>query len=411
MSDFTMPSLGADMESGTVAEWLVKPGAQVHKGDVIAVVETHKGAIEVEIFDEGVIEELLVKEGEEVPVGAVLARLTKAGEAPREAPVVKEVPPVPEPQPEPVRETEPVPEPQPALAPVPPPERLRPQAPGERARVSPAARRRAAERGIDPDRLRGTGIDGSVTLADVEAASPAGAREEPHPSHAKVRRGFDPVQMRKGIAAAMSRSKREIPHYYLTTTIDMSAAQAWLREYNAARDPDERLLPAVLTLRAAALALKEITQLNGFWQDDAFAPSEAIHIGWAISLRGGGLIAPAIRDVDKLSIADLMRALKDVVARARSGGLRSSEMTDATFTITSLGERSAESVGGIIYPPQVAILGLGSIIERPWVIDGAVVPRPLATASLAADHRASDGHVGGQFLSTFARLMQEPPKP
>jgi len=397
MSDFAMPSLGADMESGTVVEWLVKPGAQVHKGDVIAVVETHKGAIEVEIFDEGVIEELLVAEGEEVPVGAVLARLTKAGEA--GTPEVRAVEEVhPEPEPEPEREPEPSPEP------------FRP-APSERAKVSPAARRRAAERGIDADRLRGTGIDGSVTLADVEAASPGAASEEPRPRATKVKRGFDPVQMRKGIAAAMSRSKREIPHYYLTTTIDMSVAQVWLREYNAARDPDERLLPAVLTLRAAALALKEVPQLNGFWQEDAFAPSEAIHIGWAISLRGGGLIAPAIRDVDKLSIADLMRALKDVVARARSGGLRSSEMTDATFTITSLGERSAESVGGIIYPPQVGILGLGSIVERPWVIDGAVVPRPLATASLAADHRASDGHVGGQFLSTFARLMQEPPKP
>jgi pyruvate dehydrogenase E2 component (dihydrolipoamide acetyltransferase) len=406
MSDFTMPSLGADMESGTVVEWLVKPGSQVHKGDVIAVVETHKGAIEVEIFDEGVIEELLVEEGQEVPVGAVLARLTKAGEKREadtpEAPAVEEAGREPEaerePEPEPERKPEPLPEPlRPALA--------------ARSNVSPAARRRAAERGIDPDRLHGTGIDGSVTLADVEAASPAATREEPRPAPAKVRRGFDPVQMRKGIASAMSRSKREIPHYYLTTTIDMSAAQAWLRDYNAARDPDERLLPAILTLRAAALALKEVPQLNGFWQDDAFAPSEAIHVGWAISLRGGGLIAPAIRDVDKLSIADLMRALKDVVARARSGGLRSSEMTDATFTITSLGERSAESVGGIIYPPQVAILGLGSIVERPWVIDGAVVPRPLATASLAADHRASDGHVGGQFLSTFARLMQEPPKP
>ncbi len=406
MSDFTMPSLGADMESGTVAEWLVKPGAQVHKGDVIAVVETHKGAIEVEIFDEGVIEELLVEEGEEVPVGTVLARLAKAGEAAAPvAPVVEEARREPEPEPE-LR-----PEPQPTRAPAPSPEPVRTTAPGDRAKVSPAARRRAAERGIDSGTLHGTGIDGSVTLADVEAAPPAPQHQEAPPKATKVRRGFDPVQMRKGIAAAMSRSKREIPHYYLATTIDMSPAQAWLREYNAARDPDERLLPAVLYLRAAALALKEVPQLNGFWEKDAFAPSAAIHIGWAISLRGGGLIAPAIRDVDKLSIADLMHALKDVVARARSGGLRSSEMTDATFTITSLGERSAESVGGIIYPPQVAILGLGSVVERPWVADGAVVPRPLVQASLAADHRASDGHVGGLFLSTFARLMQEPPKP
>ncbi|MFN3891256.1 MAG: dihydrolipoamide acetyltransferase family protein [Beijerinckiaceae bacterium] len=406
MSDFTMPSLGADMESGTVVEWLVRPGSLVHKGDVIAVVETHKGAIEVEIFNEGVIEELVVKEGEEAPVGAVLARLRKVDEghkAPTEPTFKSKPEPSRERGPEPI--SEPLQRPAPARASPP-----RSSTPGGRAKVSPAARRRAAERGIDADHLRGTGIDGSVTLADVEAAQLIPLREESRPPSRKIRRGFNPVQMRKGIAAAMSRSKRDIPHYYLTTTIDMGPAQTWLREYNAARDPEERLLPAVLYLRAAALALKEIPQLNGFWRDDAFRRSESFHIGWAVSLRGGGLIAPAIRDVDKLSIAHLMRALKDVVARARSGGLRSSELTDATFTVTSLGERGVESVGGIIYPPQVAILGLGGIVERPWVVDGTVAPRPLVTASLAADHRASDGHVGSLFLSAFARLMQERPE-
>lgn len=397
MSDFTMPSLGADMESGTVVEWRVKPGSLVHKGDVIAVVETHKGAIEVEIFNEGVIEELVVKEGEEVPVGAVLARLRKV-ETGHKAPT--------EPKPEPPAQSGRQPGSEPlrsvALAP--------PSTPVERVKVSPAARRRAAERGIDTEHIHGTGIDGSVTLADVEAAPLIPLRDEPRPPSGKIRRGFDPVQMRKGIAAAMARSKREIPHYYLTTTIDMSPAQTWLREYNAACNPAERLLPAVLYLRAATLALKEVPQLNGFWRDDVFHPSEDFHIGWAISLRGGGLIAPAIRDVDKHSIADLMRALKDVSTRARNGGLRSSELTDATFTITSLGERGVESVGGIIYPPQVAILGLGGIVERPWVVDGTVAARPLVTASLAADHRATDGHIGSLFLLAFARLMQEPPE-
>lgn len=407
MSDFTMPSLGADMESGTIVEWLVKPGSLVRKGDVIAVVETHKGAIEVEIFDEGVVEELVVKEGEEVPVGTVLARLRKEGED-HKAPTEPRPAPPPQAGREPGSEprSEPLQPVEPAL-PSPPP---RPSTPGERAKVSPAARRRAAERGIDADHIHGTGIDGSVTLADVEAASPIPRVEEPRHQLRKVRRGFDPVQMRKGIAAAMSRSKREIPHYYLATTIDLGLSQAWLSEYNAARDPNERLLSAVLYLRAAALALKEVPQLNGFWRDDSFRPSESVNIGWAISLRGGGLIAPAIRDVDKLSIADLMHALKDVVARARSGGLRSSELTDATFTITSLGERGVENVGGIIYPPQVAILGLGGVVERPWVVDGTVASRPLVTASLAADHRASDGHVGSLFLLAFARLLQEPPQ-
>ncbi|MEX0853921.1 MAG: dihydrolipoamide acetyltransferase family protein [Bauldia sp.] len=419
MSDFVMPSLGADMESAKVTEWLVKPGSVVKKGDVIAVVETHKGAIEVEIFKAGVISEICVKEGEVAPVGAVLARLTAAGEmSPR-----LEQPPAPAA----AVPTAPVarpPEPKPAV-PSPPAAVARPTAPpweataaeagpGKRSKVTPAARRRAAERGVDPSTLAGTGIDGSVTLADVEAAPPTlvaapaavGTGTEPR----KPRLGFDPTEMRKAIASAMSRSKREIPHYYLATTVDLGRSLAWLAQFNETRTPGERLLPAVLLLRAAALALREVPQLNGFWVEGAFRPGEGIHVGWAISLRGEGLIAPAIHDADQKTLPALMIALRDLVGRARSGGLRSSELTDPTVTVTSLGERGADSVIGVIYPPQVAIIGFGRIGDRPWVVDGRVEKRPLVSVSLAADHRASDGHVGGLLLSAIDRLLQEPDK-
>ena len=133
-------------------------------------------------------------------------------------------------------------------------------------------------------------------------------------------------------------------------------------------------------------------------------------MGWAISLRGGGLVAPAIRDTDKRPLPELMTAMRDLVGRARSGGLRSSELTLPTITVTSLGDRGADSVIGIIYPPQVALIGFGTISPRPWIADGQIVPRPLVTASLAGDHRASDGHQGGLLLNAIARLLQEPQK-
>jgi pyruvate dehydrogenase E2 component (dihydrolipoamide acetyltransferase) len=276
-----------------------------------------------------------------------------------------------------------------------------------RAKVSPAARRRAAELGLGVDALPGSGADGAVTLADVERAA-ARPAPVPPPAARSPRGGFDPGLMRRAIAAAMGRSKREIPHYYLGTTIDFAAAAAWLDGYNAARDPADRLLPAVLLLKASAQALRDVPQLNGFWEGDAFRPGAGIHLGWAISLRGGGLVAPAIHDADRRSLPELMAALRDLVQRARSGGLRSSELTDPTITLTSLGDRGAESVFGVIYPPQVAIVGFGRVVQRPWVVDGALGVRPLVSATLAADHRASDGHVGGQLLAAIDRALQSP---
>jgi pyruvate dehydrogenase E2 component (dihydrolipoamide acetyltransferase) len=394
MSDFTMPSLGADMESATLTQWLVKPGDAVRSGDVIAVVETQKGAIEVEIFMKGTVAELVAAPGTSVPVGGLLARIETAG--PIAAPIAGPSAGVPAP---PVA-AQAIPPPPPVAAPEPLPPR------GTIA-VSPAARRRAAELGIDPASLTGTGLGGAISYADVELAHRAGAAPAPAPRPARPG-AFDPLAMRRAIAAAMTRSKREIPHYYLSTTIDMAPARDWLAAYNAPRPPGERILAAVLLLKAAAVALRKVPGLNGFWRNGRFEPGEGVHIGWAIALRGGGLIAPALHHADHLAVPDVMARLRDLVARARSGGLRSSELSDATATITSLGERGADGVIGVIHPPQVAILGFGRVQERPWVVAGAVVPRPLIDVSLAADHRASDGHAGGLLLAAIEAALQEP---
>jgi pyruvate dehydrogenase E2 component (dihydrolipoamide acetyltransferase) len=396
MADFLMPALGADMETGKVVQWLVQAGDRIKSGDVVAVVETHKGAIDVECFLDGVIE-ALVPLDTALPVGAVLARVrgaagmdaTRLAAPPALAPAS-----TPTAAPLKAAPAAAVERPVPPAAPAPVSE--------ARKRISPAARRRARELGLVPDTLAGHGADGAVTLADVEAAALA------TPAPRAARSGFDPAQMRQAIAAAMSRSKREIPHYYLSTTVDFTAAQAWLERYNAGRPPEQRLLPAVLLLKAVALALLRWPQLNGFYEGAAFRPGPGVHIGWAIALRGGGLVAPAIHNADRRSLAELMTALRDLVQRARSGGLRSSELSDPTITVTSLGERGAESVLGVIYPPQVAIIGFGRVLLRPWVVDGQVLARPLLNLSLAADHRASDGHLGGQALALIDEALQAP---
>jgi pyruvate dehydrogenase E2 component (dihydrolipoamide acetyltransferase) len=214
--------------------------------------------------------------------------------------------------------------------------------------------------------------------------------------------------MRAAIAAAMSRAKREIPHYYLSTSIDMFTAERWLRTENEKRSVAERLLMIALLLKAVASALRDVPELNGYWVDGAYRPGTGVHIGCAIALRGGGLVAPALHDADRKDIGTLMRELSDLVARARTGALRSSELSDATITVTNLGDQGVDTGFGIIYPPQVALVGFGRIQNRPWVVAGAVEPRPLMTTTLSADHRASDGHRGGLFLAAIDRMLQKP---
>jgi len=389
-----MPALGADMEAGTLVEWLIKPGDRIKKGDIVAVVETQKGAIEIEIFDEGVVSELVVPLGTKVAVGGLLARIGEPGAAKAEVVAPPPAPPTVV---------------APALRPPVVPELAPSVGPARGIKISPAARRRATELGVDTTALHGTGVEGAVTLADVEAAV-LGAAPAVAPVALARRAGFDAAEMRRAIAAAMGRSKREIPHYYLSHTIDLYTALTWLEKFNAARPVPDRLLPAVLLCKASALALRRMPQLNGTYVDGEFQPGDGIHVGWAISLRGGGLVAPAIRDADAFSLTELMARLRDLVQRARSGGLRSSELASPTVTVTSLGERGAETVIGIIYPPQVALIGFGTISTRPWVVDGRVEPRPLVAASLAADHRVSDGHTGALLLNVIEALLQEPDK-
>ena len=392
-----MPSLGADMEAGTLVEWLVKPGDRVKRGDVVAVVETQKGAIEIEIFEAGQIERILVDLETKVPVGTPLARIRTDEEAKSGAAAVAAPAPPIMPAPA-VREV-----PRPAARVRPAPAIVTAPSVG-RVWASPAARRLAQTRGVDLGVTAGSGPGGAIVQADVERKLAGLAA----PAEKKRSMGLDLNAMRAAIAAAMARSKREIPHYYLEHQVDVGKCEDWLARTNAQRTPDQRMLMGALTLKAVALAARRFPAVNGFYRDGQYEPAAAVHVGMAIAIRGGGLAAPAIHDADKLALDDLMARMRDLVQRMRAGRIRSSEIADATITVSSLGERGVEALYGVIYPPQVAIVGIGKVVARPWVIDGAIGPRPLVTITLAADHRVSDGHAGALFLVEIGKLLQEP---
>ena len=417
MGEFRMPSLGADMETGKLVEWLVVPGQRVRRGDIVAMVETQKGLFEVEIFADGVMGELLVQPGQTVPVGTLLATIDNgtagAGEGATAVPTgtgAEQKPPAAAPAAAPVA-AESAPEP----------------AAGHRIASSPSARQLAHELGIDLATVTGTGPHGAIGRGDVEAAARAAGRlpapdepgapvsapsppaePAPAPAPAQPAPSAAATAMRKAIAAAVSRSNREIPHYYLETEIDLSKPLQWLEEENRKRSMRERILPVALLVKATALALREVPELNGFWQNDQLEVRQDIHIGFAVALRQGGLIAPAVHHVDQLGVGEVMQRLADLIERTRGGHLRSSELTDATMSVTSLGDRGVRTVYGVIYPPQVALVGFGRISERPWAENGLLGVRRCVTATLAADHRATDGHQGALFLEALTRHLHLP---
>lgn len=477
MTEFRMPSLGADMTEGTVTHWFVHPGDPVKRGDIVAEVDTTKAAIEIECFDDGVMDEIRVPEGRTVPVGAVLATIIAGASSSGNGKVET----VPE------ARGEPVPSVATSESAGPPESRDRaesvatPSVVAEPARMTPLIHRLAEEAGLDPATVHGSGPGGRVLRGDIEAAvaqhnsgpapapeavdavarsgaqpdvarasglarrlaeargldlsglsgtGPAGAvraRDLPaegvpapaaaQPSEDETVRADtatplpgsrDAAAMRSAIAATMARSKRTVPHYYLSDVVDVSAAADRLRERNAGAPLAERIVMAALLFRAVAGAARRVPQLNGYWIDDEFRPASAVHLGVVVSLRGGGIIVPTIPDADTLGAAEMMAAMRSVVQRARSGRLRSSDATAATITVTNLGDLGVESVFGVIAVPQVAIVGLGAVTDRPCAVDGLLGVRPQVTVTLSADHRASDGATGARFLHTVADLLHQP---
>jgi len=361
MIEFRMPSLGADMEDGTLTAWRLKPGDKVKRGDIIADVETQKGLIEIEIFDEGTLEKLLIKEGEKVKVGTVIAILNPInGEEKHKTEEHKKS--------------------------------------GNSIKSSPLARRMAEENKIDISTIKGSGEGGVIMKEDVE-------KFIEKKNLAKSEKLGE--NMRLAVAAAMTRSNREIPHYYLEISINMNRAISWLEEYNKNKALENRVLMIALLLKAVARSLGQFPDLNAVWENGVVRKNQ-VHVGLAVSLHEGGLIVPAIHETDKKSIDEIMETLNDVIPRARLKKLKSSELSDSTFTVTSLGDGGAEKVFGIIYPPQVALVGFGSISQQARVSNGKIEICPVITAVLAGDHRVTDGHTGSRFLSCLKGHLENP---
>lgn len=347
MYEFKMPSLGAEMTYGTLLEWNVAVGDKVKPHDIIAVVDTDKAAIDIESFGEGIVEQLITKPGERVPVGTVMALIRESTD--KIAPTVK----------------------------------LKPE---NKIKITPLAKKAAKQLNIDISQIKGSGPDGVITEKDIQKNSKPSLVKEDHTE-----------SMKKVIAAAMAKSKQEIPHYYLSCDIDLKKALNWLEQYNNTHSVTERIVYAALLIKSVVQAIKEFPEFNGFYINNEHKPSESIHVGIAVSLRNGGLITPALLNADKLSLAEIMNSLTDLVSRTRSGKLKSAELSDSTITITNLGELGVDSVFGVIYPPQVALIGFGRI-----------KPEQTIVATLSADHRVTNGHVGSRFLSLIAKILQEP---
>jgi len=380
MSEFLMPSLGADMESATLMEWKIKEGDKVKKGDVVAEVETSKGVIEIEVFEDGVVEKLLVEPETECKVGAPIAIISSTNEGSLKEPeqTQKSKKTDKEPRKQESREQEP-----------------KVQEESKRIKISPAAKKRAKELGLDVAKLA-LQTEGKIKLSQIETAAKKTAIKVPADG------------MRQAIAKAMSKSNAEIPHYYLFASINMTSALKWLEELNTQRTISERILPAALLIHAVVLTLKKVPELNGFWQNEAQQIIPEINPGIAIALRKGGLITPAILNTQEMNLDEIMHSLNDLITRTRTGKLKGSEMTQQTITITNLGDLGVESVLGVIYPPQVAIVGIGRIMDAPWAENDMLSVRKVVKVTLAGDHRATDGRIGAQFLDKLDKILQKP---
>jgi pyruvate dehydrogenase E2 component (dihydrolipoamide acetyltransferase) len=406
MGEFRMPSLGADMESGTIVEWRVAPGDVVRRGDIVAVVDTEKSDIEIETFESGTVGELLVPVGVEVQVGTPLATIVTSRSSADAAVAAPNAPAaaVPElvatvhsparPERQRVRRA---------------PRRRGGVGASPRPAVSPLARRRAAELGVDLAAVAAAAGGRPVRAADVERAA-AGASErgpEVEPIATAPARRHESSGL-GAVGRLMARSKREIPHFYVTEDIDVSRALEWIERRNESLPVEQRLLPAVTLLRAVVLALREVPELNAHYVDDAVRRAERVHLAVAIAQREGGLVAPVLRDAQDRSLDELMKDLRSLVARARAGSLLGTDVESATITVTNLGDQGAAAVWGVIVPPQVAIVGFGRIAERPWAVDGMLTVRRVVTATLSADHRACHGHQGARFLRAIAGSLENP---
>lgn len=407
MPDLIMPKMGDAMEEGTVLKWLKKPGDPVSEGEPIAEIQTEKSTVEIESFYTGVLKEILIPEGQTVPVGTPIARVVTEEEE-----VLKvSLPPVEVPRPE-----------------APPQEvgvsrsqRLPTLPTEERIKASPLARRIAAEHKIDLARIRGTGPGGRIIEADVldylkqrkpEAVGPAPPTKEhppiaPEGLPAEEYEDREPSAIRKIIARRMSASKQQTPHFYITTEVDMKSAIDLRSSLNSLGEDRPPVSFTDMIVKASALALQKFPQVNSAYIGDRIRYYKAIHIGIAVALEEG-LVVPVLRHCEKKGLLQIAQESRSLIERARAGRLKPEEYAGGTFTISNLGMFDVEYFSAIINPPEAAILAVGSIREKVVPYEGQIVIRPRMTLTLSADHRVLDGVIAARFLQEVKKYLEQP---
>ncbi len=438
MPDVLMPRLSDTMEEGTLSQWLKHEGDQVRKGDVLAVIETDKAAMDMEAYDEGVLTRILVQEGTSVPIGSVIAVIGGESSA------------VPPPAPAPDRAEQAV-APGPALTPSagPSPAGLLP--------ASPLARKLARDHGIDLATVPGTGPGGRIVRADIEQAAaassglpwprleaasaeparpaPAGApaapsaalspspgRAEAAPPPADLRGTLRPAAVSAPVADAeeitlttvrrltaqrLAESAREAPHFYLTVVTRADNLLAFRAEANSRRGADVKITVTDLLIRACATALAAHSEVNASWDDTRILRHRHINIGIAVSI-DDGLIVPVVRDADRLTLTEIARVARDLTTRARARKLTPDELAGGTFTISNLGMYGIRQVTAVINPPQAASLAVGEAVRQPVVCDDRVTIGTTMTLTLSIDHRAVDGATAAIFLTRLKSLIEQP---
>ena len=415
MADVLMPRLSDTMAEGVLSQWLKKEGDPVRKGDVLAEIETDKATMELEAYDEGVLERLLVPEGATVPIGQPIAVIGDGTHTGTAAPAAPPAPAPPAPPP-----AEPGPG-KPAALPAP----GAPAAAGTQIRISPLARKIARDRGIDLATIIGTGPGGRIVRADIEAAAAAAesdpaataaASPPPRPGEAAAAAAAGgqaddeevPLTAVRRITARRLTESAAAPHFYLTGIIDAGPLLAFRTEVNDRLAADGTKVSITdLLVRACAVTLRAHPQVNSSWGGDKIILHRRIHMGVAVAL-DDGLIVPVIRDADRKSLGEIAAEARVLADRARAGKLVPQEFTGSTFTISNLGMFGVDHFTAVINPPEAAILAVGAATEEPVIRDGQLAGRPTIKLTLSIDHRVLDGATAAVFLRDLKDTLQEP---
>jgi pyruvate dehydrogenase E2 component (dihydrolipoamide acetyltransferase) len=392
-----MEALSPTMEEGQVTKWMKGEGDEVVAGDTLAEVETDKAIMELVARGSGVLRRIIVPEGKAVEVGSLVAVIAAADEDISAFATSPAAPPQPTPAGgETAEVVEPVAEPAVSTS-----------ADGDRIKASPIARRIASERGIDLAAVHGSGPGGRIVKSDVEHAEPPAPSAPTAPEIASG--GFEDVpltQIRKAIAKRLGRSIGPIPHFFLTTEIDMERAAEARAELNTL-DAGPKISYNDMVLKVVAAALTQHRACNAWWQDDHIRLFHEVHVGVAVAV-DDGLITPVVRNADLKTLRQIAADVLDLAQRAREKRLRPEEYTGGTFTVSNLGMYDIDQFTGVINPPEAGLLAVGSVIEKPVVHDGQVVVRRRMRVTMSCDHRVIDGATGALFLQTVRRMLENP---